>query len=230
MITENLQRRPVSAAMAESWLQRVRELLARYTRFTAQLTDALQQTVSHGLPFPDPCWYTESTALLAGQRQDLLEEIRRSAWMPESAGWDLPAADAPLQLIIDSLADLQQVSTELQRQQAELLPRYLELATTAARLTSRDEAVMPHLEPLRQQARRFQQQLELQPWVVAERDVQGQMEAFNRCFCCWQNPSVRSRCSPHRAARDWRLLRSSGTSARWSRDGGGGWHWPPSAD
>lgn len=182
MITENLQRRPVSAAMAESWLQRVRELLAQYTRFTAQLTDALQQTVSHGLPFPDPGWYTESTALLAGQRQDLLEEIRGSAWMPESAGWDLPAADAPLQLIIDSLADLQQVSTELQRQQAELLPRYLELATTAARLTSRDEAVMPHLEPLRQQARRFQQQLELQPWVVAERDVQGQMEAFQSLF------------------------------------------------
>jgi len=182
MITENPQRRPASAEMAAGWLHRVQQLLGEYTGFTSRFTDALQQTVTRGLPFPDPSWYAETTRVLGQQRAELLDEIRMSAWMPDSAGWDLPAEDAPLVNFAESLADLQQVSCELQRQQDELLPRYLEVSATAARLTSRDEGVMPHIEPLRQQARRLQHQFEQQPWLVAERDVQDQLEGLQALF------------------------------------------------
>lgn len=182
MITENPQRRPASAEMAAGWLHRVQQLLGEYTGFTSQFAEALQQTVTRGLPFPDPSWYAESTRILGQQRTELLDEIRMSAWMPDSAGWDLPAGDAPLVHFAESLADLQQVSCELQRQQDELLPRYLDVSATAARLTSRDEGVMPHIEPLRQQARRLQHQFEQQPWLVAERDVQTQLEGLQALF------------------------------------------------
>lgn len=182
MITENPQRRPASAEMAAGWLHRVQQLLGEYTGFTSQFAEALQQTVTRGLPFPDPSWYAESTRILGQQRTLLLDEIRMSAWMPDSAGWDLPAGDAPLVHFAESLADLQQVSCELQRQQDELLPRYLDVSATAARLTSRDEGVMPHIEPLRQQARKLQHQFEQQPWLVAERDVQTQLEGLQALF------------------------------------------------
>lgn len=132
MITENPQRRPASAEMAAGWLHRVQQLLGEYTGFTSQFAEALQQTVTRGLPFPDPSWYAESTRILGQQRTVLLDEIRMSAWMPDSAGWDLPAGDAPLVHFAESLADLQQVSCELQRQQDELLPRYLDVSATAA--------------------------------------------------------------------------------------------------
>lgn len=182
MITENPQRRPASAEMAETWLQRVQQLLSEYNRFIQQLSEALHQTVTQGRPFPDAGWYAESTSLLVSQRSSLLDEICGRAWMPESAGWDPPSTDAPLQTVVESLVDLQQVSCELQRQQDEFLPRYTELATAASRLTSRDEAVMPNLEPLRQQARRRQQLFEQQPWMVAERDVQDELESLQSLF------------------------------------------------
>jgi HPt (histidine-containing phosphotransfer) domain-containing protein len=168
--------------MAETWLQRVRQLLSEYNRFAHQFSEALHQTVAQGLPFPDAGWYAESTSSLVSHRAELLGEISGRAWMPESAGWDPPSTDAPLHTVVDSLLDLQQVSSELQRQQDELLPRYTELASAAARLTSRDEAVMPQLEPLRQQARRLQQLFEQQPWVVAERDVQNELESLQSLF------------------------------------------------
>lgn len=182
MITENPQRRPASAEMAETWLQRVRQLLSEYNNFANQFSEALHQTIAQGLPFPDAGWYAESTTLLISQRRELLGEIFGRAWMPESVGWDPPSTDAPLHTVLESLADLQQVSSELQRQQDEFLPRYTELASAAARLTSRDEALMPHLEPLRQQARRMQQVFDQQPWVVAERDVQDVLESLQSLF------------------------------------------------
>ena len=182
MMTQSPQRTPTSAEMAAAWLQRVRQLLNDYTAFVHQFSEALQQTVAQGLPFPDAVWYSESTAQLSRHRTELIDEIRGLAWMPESAGWDAPSTDAPLHIFIESLADLQQVSSELQRQQSELLPRYSDLATTAARLTSRDEPVMPYLEPLRQQARKLQHQFEQQPWAVAERSVQDELESFQSLF------------------------------------------------
>ncbi|MFM7056142.1 MAG: hypothetical protein ACKO2P_04375 [Planctomycetota bacterium] len=182
MMTQSPQRTPTSAETADAWLQRIQQVLGEYTRFAHQVADALQQTVAQGLPFPDAGWYADSTALLTQHRTELLDEIHSLAWMPESAGWEPPSTDAPFQTFVESLTDLHQVSCELARQQSALLPRYTELATTATRLTSRDEAVMPHLEPLRQQARKLQQTFEQQPWVVAERAVQDELESLQSLF------------------------------------------------
>ncbi|MEY3457574.1 MAG: hypothetical protein RL215_731, partial [Planctomycetota bacterium] len=182
MITENPSRRPVSAGTAAEWLRRLHELRAECECFGTRFSELLQRAVSGGLPFPDAAIYVESTAELERQRGALLEEIRGLAWMPESVGWELPAQDLPLPQLEESLSDLQSVSQELERQQREFLPRYCELAAAAARLTARDEAVMPQLEPIRQLARRLQHAFEHQPWVVAERDIQEQAAGLQSLF------------------------------------------------
>ena len=182
MITENPRRSPASSDAAAAWLQRVRELRGDYVRFTEEFCEALRQTVSGGYAFPDASWYTESTAKLGRLRCELIEELQGSAWMPESVGWELPAADCPLTRFEESLKDLHEVSGELERRQRELLPRYTELATAATRLTARDELLMAQLDPLRQQARGLLQLLEMQPWAVTEREVQSQSDALQALF------------------------------------------------
>lgn len=182
MITDNPQRIPASSDAASGWLQRVRELHSDFLQFSDEFCTALRQTAAGGVAFPEAGWYAESTAKLGRRRSELVEELLAGAWMPDSVGWELPAADSPLTRLEESLVDLQNVSGELERQQRELLPRYSELATAAARLTARDESLMAQLDPLRQQARQLQQILAVQPWVVAERDVQLQSEQLQALF------------------------------------------------
>ncbi|MEY2724374.1 MAG: hypothetical protein RLZZ458_241 [Planctomycetota bacterium] len=182
MITENPRRAPASSDAAAQWLHRVRKLQGDYLQFTQEFCAALQQTAAGGSVFPEVSWYAESTAALGRSRNELIEELQGSAWMPDFVGWELPSADCPLTRFEDSLKDLHDVSGELERQQRELLPRCTELATAAARLTARDELLMAQLDPLRQQARGLLHLLEVQPWAVADRDIQTQSEKLQSLF------------------------------------------------